>query len=134
MTAQHMDDSIGYGKPPRISQFKPGQSGNPAGRKPGSKNRSTVAKQILDLAVNLPSHKLARLQQMLPELTANIDVEMAMTLALALRAIAGDVNAYKTLMDSAYGAPKQTFNSGDGLQIIWLESKTYEGLPVGQNQ
>jgi Family of unknown function (DUF5681) len=130
-----MDDSTGYGKPPRTTQFQPGQSGNPAGRKPGSKNRSTVARRVLDLAVNLPSHKLSRLQQMLPDLTADIDVEMAMTLALALRAIAGDVNAYKALMDSAYGAPKQVINSDDALQIIWLESKTYdEELLVGQNR
>jgi hypothetical protein len=27
-------DRVGYGKPPKHSQFKPGQSGNPAGRKP----------------------------------------------------------------------------------------------------
>ena len=28
------DDQVGYGKPPRHSQFKRGQSGNPRGRKP----------------------------------------------------------------------------------------------------
>jgi Family of unknown function (DUF5681) len=28
------DDSVGYRKPPKQSQFKPGQSGNPQGRKP----------------------------------------------------------------------------------------------------
>ncbi len=131
-----MDDSIGYGRPPRTTQFQPGQSGNPTGRKPGSKNRSTVARQVLDLAVNLPPHKLARLQQMLPGLTADIDVELAMTLALAVRAIKGNINAYKALMYSAYGSPKQTIDSEDAFQIIWLESKTYEvkGLPVGQKQ
>ncbi len=26
------DDDIGFGKPPKHTQFKPGQSGNPAGR------------------------------------------------------------------------------------------------------
>jgi hypothetical protein len=31
---------VGYGKPPRESRFKPGQSGNPGGRPKGSKNRS----------------------------------------------------------------------------------------------
>lgn len=30
---------VGYGKPPKPSQFKPGQSGNPRGRPRGSKNR-----------------------------------------------------------------------------------------------
>ena len=29
-------DKVGYGHPPKHSQFKPGQSGNPAGRKPNT--------------------------------------------------------------------------------------------------
>lgn len=30
-----MDDDVGYGKPPRATRFKPGQSGNPRGRPKG---------------------------------------------------------------------------------------------------
>jgi len=30
---------VGYGKPPKASRFKPGQSGNPKGRPKGSKNK-----------------------------------------------------------------------------------------------
>jgi hypothetical protein len=33
------DFRIGYGKPPKHTRFKPGQSGNPSGRPAGSKNR-----------------------------------------------------------------------------------------------
>jgi hypothetical protein len=32
---------VGYGRPPKHSQFGPGQSGNPAGRPRGSKNRAS---------------------------------------------------------------------------------------------
>jgi hypothetical protein len=32
---------VGYGKPPVGSRFKPGQSGNPAGRAHGARPRST---------------------------------------------------------------------------------------------
>lgn len=31
---------VGYGKPPKRTQFKPGQSGNPKGRRKGSRNFS----------------------------------------------------------------------------------------------
>ena len=34
--------------------------------------------------------------------------EEAITLAMLTKASKGDVNAYKALMDSCYGAPKQT--------------------------
>lgn len=38
---------VGYKKPPRHSRFKPGQSGNPKGRKKHSRNLSTVLDEIL---------------------------------------------------------------------------------------
>jgi len=40
--------AVGYGKPPRHSRFEPGQSGNPRGRPPGSKNLSSLLKKALD--------------------------------------------------------------------------------------
>jgi hypothetical protein len=33
--------SVGYGKPPKHTQFKPGQSGNPRGKAKGRKNLAT---------------------------------------------------------------------------------------------
>jgi hypothetical protein len=40
--------SVGYCRPPKHSQFKPGQSGNPKGRLKQSRNLRTVVKQVLD--------------------------------------------------------------------------------------
>ena len=42
------EDQVGYRKPPRHSRFKPGQSGNPGGRRRGTKNRESLVKQIAD--------------------------------------------------------------------------------------
>jgi hypothetical protein len=39
---------VGYRKPPKASQFKPGQSGNPRGRSKGSKGGKTLLRQALD--------------------------------------------------------------------------------------
>lgn len=39
---------VGYGKPPKASRFKPGQSGNPKGRKKGKKSPARLLKEILD--------------------------------------------------------------------------------------
>lgn len=41
------DEEVGYGKPPRAHQFKPGESGNPNGRPKGRKNEITMLTEML---------------------------------------------------------------------------------------
>jgi hypothetical protein len=67
--------------------YKKGESGNPNGRPKGSRNRSTIIRELLELNEN----------------------ELKMHLAQIKKAIdSQDTNAYKAILDSAYGAPKQT--------------------------
>jgi hypothetical protein len=77
-----------------------GQSGNPNGRPKGSRNRSTIARQWLEAS--------EKVKNPLTQETQELSQEDIMTLALINKARKGDVNAYKALMDSGYGAPKQT--------------------------
>jgi hypothetical protein len=82
-----------------LKPFEQGESGNPAGRPKGSKNRSTIARQWLEVNQSLKNPLTGEQETM--------SQEDLMTLALIKKARDGDVNAYKALMDSGYGAPLQ---------------------------
>lgn len=59
---------VGYGKPPERSRFKPGQSGNPRGKKKGAKSYKSVVKSALNekITVRTPRgpRKMTKLQAM----------------------------------------------------------------------
>jgi hypothetical protein len=40
-------DAVGYGQPPKASQFKKGESGNPGGRPPKTHDRESIAVRVL---------------------------------------------------------------------------------------
>jgi hypothetical protein len=44
---------VGYGRPPREHQFKPGQSGNKRGRPKGSKNEATIISELLNRRIDI---------------------------------------------------------------------------------
>lgn len=81
-----------------LKSWSKGQSGNPKGYKKGIPNRSTIIKRWLEVseyAENPISGEFEYLTQ-----------EELITLALIQKARCGNVHAYKSLMDSAYGKPQ----------------------------
>jgi len=46
-------EDVGYGKPPVSSRFRPGVSGNPGGRKKGSRNVRTELEEVLNRALEV---------------------------------------------------------------------------------
>ncbi len=86
--------------PENLKPVKKGEVLNPNGRGKGTLNRSTIAKQWLaamESAKNPITGEDERLTQ-----------EDIITLAQIKKARSGDATAYKHLMDSCYGLPKQT--------------------------
>jgi hypothetical protein len=92
------DYEVGYGKPPKHSRFKPGQSGNSKGRPKGSRNFKTDVKATLKSSVNVnrdgKPHK--------------ITTQEAMLLRLKEKALNGDIRSLNLLMALA-----QTYNNDE---------------------
>lgn len=83
-----------------LTPWEKGTSGNPKGKPKGAQNRSTIAKKWLS--------ELFYKEDPLTGESTELTVEDLITLAQVKKAVDGqDTNAYKAIMDSAYGAPKQ---------------------------
>tara|TARA_R100001443_G_scaffold6700_3_gene15724 strand:- start:1429 stop:1752 length:324 start_codon:yes stop_codon:yes gene_type:complete len=83
-----------------LNPFKKGQSGNPKGRPVGRKSRSTIAKKWLETPEKFKNPITGEIEELTQE-----DIG---TLALIKKMRSGDVRAYDSLMDSAFGKAVQT--------------------------
>ena len=73
-----------------------GTSGNPAGRKTGSKNMTTIARELLEQEVD---SRLPVNERMKEFITEGTTYAKAVVLAMAIKAINGDVRAAKYLSE-----------------------------------
>lgn len=95
--AKHDDDyKVGYGRPPIHSRFKKGKSGNPDGRKKGSKNFATVVKSVLFKPMSVKG----RQNRKIPLIEGLLN-------QLAQRAFDGDHKAVDQLLDLARMLPPE---------------------------
>jgi hypothetical protein len=108
-----------------LKPFEKGESGNPKGRPKGAKNRSTIARYWLEVNQDLKNPLTGD--------TETMSQEDLMTLALIKKAREGDVNAYKALMDSGYGAPiQQVEQTQTNVDLTGLTSDDIRQLLKGE--
>jgi hypothetical protein len=80
---------IGRGKPPIHSQFQPGRSGNPGGRKKGNLNYKTVVKAVMESEIEVTGKNGSRPAPLVE----------AILLAQAQDALRGNSRAIDSLLD-----------------------------------
>jgi hypothetical protein len=83
------DDKVGFGKPPRHSRFKKGQSGNITGRPRGSKNFATLLNQALNQTITVVENGRRR----------KITKREAVISQLVNKSAGADLRAIKILFD-----------------------------------
>jgi len=81
-------DKVGYGRPPKANQFKPGKSGNPKGRPKGSLNL------VNDLAAELSELITVREDGR----TRRLSKQRALIKSLLAKGIQGDVRAAAAIL------------------------------------
>ena len=85
------DDEVGYGKPPKATRFKKGQSGNPKGRPKGSRNFKTDVKATLEAPVQLKEKGRVK----------TVSTQRAALLRLREKALSGNARALDRLLELA---------------------------------
>ncbi len=83
------DYEVGYGKPPKHSQFKPGESGNPKGRPKGARNLKTEIREVMQSTVIVTQDGQRK----------KISTRKAVVLRLTEKALSGNVQATRVLLD-----------------------------------
>jgi hypothetical protein len=82
---------VGYGKPPERTQFQPGRSGNPAGRRKGLRNLVTDVKSVLATPVKVRESGRTRTRS----------TQEAALMVLRDKALRGDGRSIETLVELA---------------------------------
>jgi len=98
------EGTVGYGRPPKEHQFKPGHSGNPKGRPRGAKNADTLAREILSRPIKVREGGRER----------KVSVLEAMLMKFAERGLNGDAKAADFLL-KLYRQAEGTTSEGDAL-------------------
>jgi hypothetical protein len=107
--------------PPEETRFKPGQSGNPEGKKPGTKNAATIISKWLEAKTK----SLNPITQSEEELTQE-DIIVLKQLAKARN---GDTRAFDTLMDRVFGKAIQSIDhttAGDKIENKEIVFRRYD--------
>ena len=82
--------------------WKPGQSGNPAGRPKGALGRATILKKFMNLTYK-DSKGLTKPQPFGSDDKTPLTVREAVELALIRKALGGDVSAIKQIREDEFG-------------------------------
>jgi hypothetical protein len=101
------DYKVGYGKPPRHGQFRPGQSGHGKGRPKGARSLKLLVKATLKAPVKVTSEGKSR----------KVSTLEAMLLRLREKALGGDLRALDRLLQLAQAYCEDELAAAIGLSV-----------------
>ena len=110
---------VGFGKPPRSTQFKPGQSGNPAGRRRGARNFATAIEEELAARVTVTENGRRR----------RISKREVIAKHLVNKSATGDLKAILLLLNEARARETNAANpAADALLDTPEDRRVFDGI------
>lgn len=103
MTDEH-DYEVGYGRPPKATQFKKGQSGNPKGRPKQARTLSKILDHVLHETIQVREGDGLR----------SMSAHEAVLYAQVVKAMQGDQRAFTAIMSLAKRCGLVTSRNGKG--------------------
>jgi hypothetical protein len=107
MASDNDGKGVGYGRPPSHSRFKPGRSGNPAGRRKGQVNLKTDLAEELGEKIRVREGARER----------SISKQRAMIKALVAKALKGDPRAAALLFAMIAKHVEQQAGPAPGVEL-----------------
>ena len=104
---------VGYKKPPKHTQFQPGQSGNRKGRPKGSRNFKTDVLETLKAPVPVTQNGNKR----------SVSTQKAALMRLQEKALSGDARSLGLLLELA-----RTLNNEEALLVETVRSKDDQAI------
>ena len=109
---------VGYKRPPKDTQFKPGQSGNSSGRPKGSRNFSTLLDQELNIKVPITERGSTR----------RISKRHVIVKQMVNKAAGGDLKAASMLMGGARDTDPPALETAREQPLLAEDRRTFDSF------
>jgi hypothetical protein len=119
------DYEVGYGKPPKHTQFRKGQSGNPKGRPRGAKGLSTIARETMTEKMPV---RAGGVEKKMPRIEALLFRMFELAMKGNMRAAAEIMKLYAAAVPNVSGS--ENAPSADELTATDLAMLAQLGWPV----
>jgi len=108
---------VGYGKPPKVTQFTKGQSGNPLGRPKGAKNKTSMGR--LEKIITDEVYRKIKVNG--ENGPVHMPLVQGVVRSIGVNAVKGDHRSQKLMLEMTRSVKVDEDTDDDGPQIIEIQ-------------